>query len=269
MGSYRFTALTSLADVADLRTARLASLTALPELFVELNVQRSTVYAIEQEGRAGYLAARDGVLTELFVIPAHRDHMDAVLADAVAQLGITHAWAATFDPVVHAACTRLARSSEALGFSFRTLNDVALPTPEPLPSERVATPDDIALITTVNHPEVFDDPADIEPWVANGWVTLFEQPEGLVGFGLCSPAGAHTPACDIGIRVCEAFQRRGLGAWIVQRMAARARSQGLVPTAGCAIENTISRRTLERAGYVADHHLVSFDLRPHEPRSGA
>ena len=63
---------------------------------------------------------------------------------------------------------------------------------------------------------------------------------------------------SVSIRWCPAHQRRGLGTWIVQRMAARARALGLVPTAGCGIENAVSRRTLERAGFVADHRLLQF-----------
>jgi hypothetical protein len=43
-------------------------------------------------------------------------------------------------------------------------------------------------------------------------------------------------------------------------MALRARELGLVPTAGCGVGNAVSRRTLERAGFVADHRLVRFAL---------
>ena len=43
-------------------------------------------------------------------------------------------------------------------------------------------------------------------------------------------------------------------------MAARAEAEGLVPTAGCAVDNPVSRRTLERAGFVADHRLLQFEL---------
>jgi hypothetical protein len=62
---------------------------------------------------------------------------------------------------------------------------------------------DVELVREANHPEVFDEPADI-------------------------------------------------GAWIVQRLATHARSLGLVPTAGCGVDKPASRRTLERAGVVAD-----------------
>jgi GNAT superfamily N-acetyltransferase len=260
MSGYRFRRLASLADVAPLRAARVESLTALPELFVEACVRRSAVYAIEREGVVGYLTARDGTLTELFVVPEHRTYVDAVLEQSIAPLGLGHAWATTFDPLALAACTSAPRAFEVLGYGFRTLALAAIRTPDPLPSERLATPADVDRVGEANHPDVFDDPAEIAEWVANGRVTLFELPDGVAGFGLCTPAGPETFACDVGVRVCPPHQRRGLGAWIVQRMAVRARSLGLVPTAGCASDNTVSRRTLERAGFVADHRLLQFDL---------
>lgn len=260
MGEYRFPPLAALADVASLRSARLETLTALPEYFVEDQVRRSTVYGIEHDGTVGYVTALDGTLTELFVLPAHRTHTDTILDQAAGALDLRHAWAATFDPVALAACTSASRPFDVVGFSFRTLNPADLPRPEPLPTERLATPEDIERVHEANHPEIFDNPAEIPVWIQNGWVTLFEVPDGLAGLGLCTPAGPHTLACDIGIRVCEPYQRRGLGAWIVQRLVVRARSLGLEPTAGCASDNTASRRMLERAGFVADHRLLQFEL---------
>jgi len=257
---YRFRPLASLSDIASLRAARLESLTALPELFVELSVRRSVVHAIEKEGLVGYATVLDGTLTELFMVPGHRTHADTALDDAIGSLGLDRAWASTFDPLALAACTSASRSYEVLGCSFRTLVPAALPTPDPLPSERLATLDDVDRVGEASHPEVFDGPGEIAEWVDNGWVTLFEIAGGLAGFGLCTPTGPETPACDVGVRACPPYQRRGLGAWIVQRMAARARSRGLVPTAGCAIDNAVSRRTLERAGFVADHRLLQFEL---------
>jgi GNAT superfamily N-acetyltransferase len=260
MAGYGFPRLASLADVASLRAARVASLAAPPELFVELRVRRSAVHAIERDGLVGYLTTLDGTLTELFLVPEHRTHADAVLAQAAGSLALERAWATTFDPVALAACTSASRSYEVLGLCFRALTVAVLPTPDPLPTERLATPADVDRVLEASHADVFDDAAEVALWVGSGWVTLFELPDGLAGFGLCTPVGPPTTACDVGVRVCPAHQRRGLGSWIVQRMADRARSRGLVPTAGCAVGNTRSRRTLERAGFVADHRLLQFEL---------
>jgi len=260
MSDYNFRPLASLDDVEPLRAARVETLAAPPELFIEQFVGRSAVYAIECDGVIGYLTDLDGTLTELFVVPEHRTHVDAVLKLATESLGLKYAWASTLDPIALAACTCVSSEFSVVGFQFRTLHAVTLPTPDPLPVERIADLSDVDRVRAANHPEVFDEPTDIPIWLENGWVTLFELSDDVAGFGLCTPAGPHTRGADIGIRVCDSHQRRGLGAWIVQRMASLAQSKGLIPTAGCGLENTVSRRTLERAGFVADHRLLRFNL---------
>ena len=260
MIKHHLRALGSLDDIAELRAARLASLTALPELFVEMAVRGSSVHIVESPDVVGYLTTLDGTLTELWVAPAHQAHSRAVLEQAAAKLRLRHAWACTFDPVALDACQAVSDRFEPVGISFRTLHHVDLPVPDSALRERVATSDDFDRVTAASHPEVFDDPADIPVWIGNGWVTLFEIGGAVAGFGLATPTGAHTPACDVGVRVCPPYQRRGLGAWIIQRMAMRAQAQGLIPTAGCGVGNTASRRTLERAGFAADHGLLRFDF---------
>jgi GNAT superfamily N-acetyltransferase len=260
MSEYRFAALASLGRLAPMRAARMETLTALPGLFVEQAVRRSRVHAIECDEPIGYLTVLQGTLTELFVTAEHRTHVDGVLEQAIPSLGLRHAWMNTFDPIALAACTTRSRPYEVVGFHFGHLQAVALAPRVPRPAERIATLADIDLVREANHPDVFDLPEDIPVWLENGWVTLFELLDGLAGFGLSTPVGAHTVACDVGIRVCPPYQRRGLGAWIVQRMALRAKDQGLVPIAGCASDNAVSRRTLERAGFVADHRLLQFAL---------
>lgn len=260
MSEVRFRRLSSLADVAPLRAQWLASLTALPELFVEANVRNSVVFAIERNEVVGYVTVLDGTLTEWFLAPEHRAYADDVLRRAIGALGLRKAWATTFDPLALAVCRSVSRAHTVLGYSFREQVPVALPTPDPLPTERIATKADVALVRAANHPDVFDDLDDIPRWVDNGWVRLFEFPDDVAGFGLATPTGPETVACDIGIRVCTPYQRRGLGAWIAQRMAQHAQRQGLVATAGCDADNAVSRRTLERAGFVADHRLLEFEL---------
>ena len=262
MTPYRFPELPSPAHVAEARAARVKTLTAEPGLFVEQAVGRSKLHAIESKSGevVGYLAVLESTIIEFFLTPTHRTHADGVLEQAAAAIDLKHVWASTFDPLALAACVTQPRTYDVLGFHFRGFEMASLPAPDPRPTGRLATDRDVELVREANHPDVFDVPSEIPVWIDQGWVTLFELPEGLAGFGLCSPVGSHTRAADVGIRVCDAYQRRGLGPWIVQRMVARAREQGLVPIGGCAIDNVASRRTLERAGFVADHRLLQFAL---------
>lgn len=248
----------SLTEIAPLRVARAASLRALPELYIEMAVEQSRLFALGPGLEEGYIAVHDRTLVEVHLAEPDVGHAQAVVRAAVADLGVRTAWAATFDPLAIDTHRALGGEARLLGFSFRTWAPAELPEPDVV--ERQATTTDVERIGAINHPDVFDKPADIPVWVERGWVTLFEAGAALAGFGLCTPTGGSTPACDVGVCVAPDYRRRGLGAWIIQRMAARAHAQGLVPTAGCAADNTASRRTLERAGFLADHELYAFEL---------
>ncbi len=261
MSHFSFRPLDSLNEVESQRAAWHESLTELPELFVEMAVRRSSAWVMtDSDVQIGYFTAEDQTLTQLYLTESHRTHSDVVLDQISAKFGLKQAWVSTFDPLVLVACTSKARRYSVMGCHFRRQRDISLAPPSLTPAERIATSSDIARIAAINDPEVFDDPDDIPIWVESGFVTLFEADADLVGFGLCTPTGPLTRGADIGGLVSPPYQRQGLGVWIARRMAARCRAQGLIPTGGCAMDNLASRRTLERAGFVADHRLLVFEL---------
>lgn len=262
MPDYTFGPLASLDEVAALRRARLETLSATPELFVELVLRSARPWEILCDGaRVGYLATQERAAIQLGLVPEHRTHADRALLQAREALGLERAWASTYDPLALCAALSLGRGCEVLGLQFRTLGAPGSPPTAPLPAVRLATLEDLPVVQAINHPEVFDDPDDIPVWLEAGWVTLFSLGSAPVGLGLCTPTGPGIPSADVGVLVVPEHQGRGLGSWIVGQMAERARSRGLTPTAGCAVDNAASRATLERAGFVADHRLLSVDLR--------
>lgn len=72
----------------------------------------------------------------------------------------------------------------------------------------------------------------------------------------------NRPYGDIYMKIAEPFQRRGLGAYLVQELKKTCRAGGSVPVARCNIGNVASRRTLQRAGFVPCGNLVCGDLKP-------
>jgi GNAT superfamily N-acetyltransferase len=58
----------------------------------------------------------------------------------------------------------------------------------------------------------------------------------------------NPPYGDIYMEVDEPHRQRGLGSYLVQELKRICREGGHVPAARCAVRNTASRRTLERAG---------------------
>lgn len=66
----------------------------------------------------------------------------------------------------------------------------------------------------------------------------------------------NRPYGDLYMEVNEAFQRRGLGSYLVQELKRVCYELGAVPCARCNTTNIASRRTLQRAGFVPFAQLL-------------
>ena len=133
MPPYAFPPVPALDDVAAARAAHLASMTALPELYVDMHVRRAAIHAIEAPERIGYLAFLDDALVAFFVEPDAGQDATAILQAACTTLGAQSVWAPTYDPVVSAACEACLAEPILVGYSFRTYVPATLPTPAPEP----------------------------------------------------------------------------------------------------------------------------------------
>lgn len=78
----------------------------------------------------------------------------------------------------------------------------------------------------------------------------------------------NRPYADIYMEVNEAFRRRGLGAYLVQELKRECYQFGAVPCARCNTTNLVSRRTLQRAGFVPVAHILVGSLALENLRSG-
>lgn len=70
----------------------------------------------------------------------------------------------------------------------------------------------------------------------------------------------NPPYGDIYMKVTEAFRHRGIGAYLVQQLKAACRAAGKTPAARCNVENSASRRTLQKAGFVPCGNIIVGDL---------
>jgi GNAT superfamily N-acetyltransferase len=71
----------------------------------------------------------------------------------------------------------------------------------------------------------------------------------------------NRPYGDIFMAVAESFRRRGLGAFLVQELKRACYEQGSVPAARCNVDNTASRLTLQKAGFVPCGNIVTGILK--------
>ena len=70
----------------------------------------------------------------------------------------------------------------------------------------------------------------------------------------------NPPYGDIYMEVAEAWRRRGVGSFLVQELKRICREGGHIPCARCDPDNTASRKTLQKAGFVPCAHILSGTL---------
>ena len=70
----------------------------------------------------------------------------------------------------------------------------------------------------------------------------------------------NRPYGDIYMKVAEPFRRRGLGSYIVQELKKICYGMGNIPCARCNTSNIISRKTLQKAGFVPCAHILKGAL---------
>lgn len=90
-----------------------------------------------------------------------------------------------------------------------------------------------------------------------GWVVTLNG--GIVGGG-----GVlyhyNRPFGDIYMKIAKPFRNKGRGSYLVQELKRACRAEGDVPAARCNIGNLVSRKTLQKAGFVPSGNIITGDL---------
>ena len=67
----------------------------------------------------------------------------------------------------------------------------------------------------------------------------------------------NPPYGDIYMEVMEKFRKHGLGSYLVQELKRECYKLGAIPCARCDPTNVVSRKTLQRAGFVPFAHILN------------
>jgi RimJ/RimL family protein N-acetyltransferase len=70
----------------------------------------------------------------------------------------------------------------------------------------------------------------------------------------------NPPYGDIYMEIEESFRGRGLGAYLVQELKRLAYELGSIPAARCNVDNRVSRKTLQKAGFVPYAHILNGSI---------
>jgi RimJ/RimL family protein N-acetyltransferase len=261
MSPLKFAEVDSLQEIADLRTQYLDSLPEAQEYYLELLVQKGQAFRISTGSHPiGYFILRqDATLLEYFLLPEYQTQADTLLEQVIHKYDLKSALCKTYDHLLLSCCVQYQKQVSVGGFLFREYHPVSNPPIFPDVTRRLAVMQDFPKLCAINV-EVFDEDNEIREYIEKQRIFLFEKDQKLVGFGIFSRIIADRPEHDIGMLVDKPFQRQGYGQYIIRFLTDFCIDNGWQPVCGCAYENTASRRTLEKAGFVSKHRLLNFSF---------
>jgi GNAT superfamily N-acetyltransferase len=254
-----FEEMSSIDEISHLRNQYLDGLLEAQELYLELMVRNSKIFAINSDNRRiGYFLFGEGTtLLEYFVIQEYFNHVDSLLGEIIEKFSVQKALCKSFDLSLLSCCVRFHKTVKAIGILFREYEEKTDLSIFNETTIRLAESKDVHKIIQINE-GVFDHDEEVGEYIRGKKVFLFEKDEDTIGFGIFARVIAGRPECDIGMLVDKKYRRQGYGEGIIHYLANYCQQNGWRAICGCAIENEGSRRCLEKAGFCGRYRLLEF-----------
>jgi len=182
-------------------------------------------------------------ILEFYVLPAHRDRAFDLFETFVETSGAPHIEIQSSDLLLAAMLHTYARDVSSESIVFRDGLTTALPASGAV-LEQVTSDKEIVC-------------AIAERAGGGQWLLKVDGQEagnGGILFHYNPPYG------DVYMEIGEPFRGRGLGAYLVQELKRLAYELGSIPAARCNVENRVSRKTLQKAGFVPYAHVLTGSI---------
>jgi GNAT superfamily N-acetyltransferase len=206
---------------------------------------RAVPYMLHAEGRkAGYGAVWNTQITEFYTLQNTRSLALPMFRELLAVSGATHIEAQTNLPLMLTLLYDCATNITDEAILFHDAVMTHLPCPNG--KFRQAMPEDSASIFE-HHSEPIGD------WIieSNGEIVA-------TGGFLCH---YNPPYGDIFMEVTESARQQGFGSYLVQELKRVCYEAGKKPAARCNPDNTASRRTLQKAGFLPCGRLLVGEVK--------
>ncbi len=229
----------------------MASLEEPQEWFLEKLVALGQIWTHED---GTYAVTHEQTLVEFF--GANPARTKEQLRDFQSQHGFSVALVKSYDRDLVRSCAQLGWTPNVGGYLFRKRN------PQPQISFqgaaiRATTSADVHAIWQINDAFFCSEDEVASLATSNKLWTVTVEGE-IAGCGVSIRVIAGGDAVDIGMMVAPHHRRRGLGTYVVNAIAHQVERDGSRPICGCGAANVASKATLEKAGFVSEHQLVSF-----------
>lgn len=249
-------------ELQALRDEYLDQLELGQEASLEVLMPDSVHLAIEVEGeRCGYFVVHEReTLIEFYVTKPHWVYAQCICEQILAETEVKRARIKTYDHLLFSSVVAKQVSTRMVGILARERIPRALPPAADFQfTTRVATLDDMPAIMAIDQ-QVFRHPERLHMVVQAGFMFLFENSAGLLGFGIARPIVRGRKHVELGIAVDKPYRSQGHSMHVFGSMVEACEARGLVPVAGLSPDNIASRSMGERVGMIGRHRLLELSF---------
>jgi RimJ/RimL family protein N-acetyltransferase len=101
---------------------------------------------------------------------------------------------------------------------------------------------------------------ELKAMIESQSVFNFYEGETLVGSGFFNRIHEDFNGYDLGVWVDEPYRRKGIASRIISYLNQRCLQIGGKPCLGCAVDNYLSQKTIEKNGFISKYRLLEFEV---------
>lgn len=232
------------------------------ELFLENLIEKSaTAVIIWQDTEAvGYALLSDFTILEFSLSKQSAVDPNFVLTQLVKLREVRSIFCKSFERSLVELLGGLSFSSTATAWLFRRLQSLPQKIEWKLVA-RLASEEDIETILSISD-DFFADEDEIRSYLdpAAG-LFIYSVEDRPVACGIIKRVVSCRDDYDVGMVVTPTHRQKGYATEIITHLCNYCISQDWKPIAGCEINNTASRRALEKGGLYSEHQLLKFSVK--------
>jgi GNAT superfamily N-acetyltransferase len=246
--------------IESLRNQYFDELPEVQEYYVEQLIKTSGVFNILEDKKGiGYVIIHpDRTLLEYYLVEEVRRDYFEIFKQVLSAFSIERVLCKSFDEKLLDVSLKCCRFMKKDGILFREFNGTELMNDSL--KIRNAVEEDIDTIEEISE-GIFENRDEICLYVFSDQLKVFEQDGNLTGIGIITKVLNDKLYYDIGTAVRKEYRGKGIGSYIINYLYYYMKSLGCVPLAACGYDNAASKRALEKAGFVATHELLEFQIK--------
>ncbi len=255
----------TLSEIQQQRECYMKELLYAQELNTEENVQECNYYKIMKNSIwVGYICVDSNkTLWEFYLVKSAMIHAQEIFKFLIDMNYINSAECITYDHIFMSLCLDFKKKSSCSAYVFRDSIEVNYPLIKyDNISMRLATKEDYDSLLEINKiAEGWNDFfTDLEEQIRMKEVFVFRSGDELLGAGTCKKTWQSRNYYDIGMVVASKYRNKGIGTYIILKLKEYCYSNNQIPVCGCWYPNYPSKKTLEKAGFIANHRVIRFEF---------